>query len=69
MKKTRKHSYTYIMTTAQGIELSLNAPNAQAAKIAVFASADPIISCKRVFKRGGELSRQIMKKSDIFKNW
>jgi hypothetical protein len=63
--KTRKHSYAYIATTTDGKQFSINAPNSVVARTKALAVEQTVETLERVFKRGGDLGRQVMKKSDL----
>ena len=63
-RKAQKNSY--IAVGVDGKMFSITAPNAQTARVVAMNSATPSLTCQRVFKRGGKLGNQVMKKSDIF---
>ena len=63
--KTRKHSYAYIATTTEGTQFSITAPNSADARAKALAADATVKTLERVFKRGGDLGRQVMKKSDL----
>jgi hypothetical protein len=69
MAKRKNQKNSYIAVGMDGKMFSITAPNAKTARVVAQNSATPIVSCQRVFKRGGGLGKQVMRKSDIFAHW
>ena len=69
MAKRRSQKNVYVAVGADGKMFSITAPNAKTARIVALNNETPVISCQRVFKRGGTLGGQAMKKGDVFVNW
>lgn len=65
MARRKAQKNYYVATDINGQMFSITAPNAKTARVVALNNDTPIINCQRVFKRGGNLSHQIMKDKDI----
>lgn len=65
----RQHNYAYLAIDTKGNKLSIYAPNAKEARNKALQQDVVIESCRRLFKRGGELGAECMNRGDIFNAW